>query len=76
LSLKEGTAPYNVDLLWQHIAEALPEATRAQLLRLLHDLKDSWSWKSLWSQASSAGKTIAGSLRKETRPRQSAGRKK
>lgn len=66
VSLAETSAPYNVEHLWQRIADALPEATRAQLLRLLHDLKGSWSWRSVLSQAAGAGRTIAGALRKET----------
>lgn len=65
VSLADAGAPYNVERLWQRIAEALPEAMRAQLLRLLHDLKGRWSWKSVWSQAAGAGRTIAGALRKE-----------
>lgn len=65
VSLGESTQTYNVELLWQRIAEALPEATRAQLLRCLHELKDTWTWKGVWSQASSAGRTIAGSLRNQ-----------
>lgn len=63
VSLAESAAPYNVERLWQRIADALPEATRAQLLRLLHDLKGSWSWRTVLSQAAGAGRTIAGTLR-------------
>jgi predicted GTPase len=63
VSLVDPQAPYNVELLWQRIAEALPEAMRAQLLRCLHELRDTWSWKSVWSQAAGAGRTIAGTLR-------------
>jgi predicted GTPase len=65
VSLVDATAPYNVEHLWQRIADALPEATRAQLLRCLHDLRDTWSWRSVWSQAAGAGRTIADVLRKE-----------
>jgi hypothetical protein len=65
VSLIDPAAPYNVEQLWQRIAEALPEAMRAQLLRCLHDLKDAWTWKSVWSQASGAGRAIAGSLKKQ-----------
>jgi predicted GTPase len=64
VSLIDPSTPYNVEQLWLRIAEALPEAMRAQLLRCLHDLRDSWSWKSVWSQTSGAGRAIAGSLRK------------
>ncbi|HRO50685.1 MAG TPA: hypothetical protein PLW75_11140, partial [Hyphomicrobium sp.] len=58
-------APYNVERLWQSIANALPEATRAQLLRVLHELKDRWTWGSLWSQASGAGRALAGAFKKD-----------
>ncbi len=58
-----GDKPFNVESLWQRIADALPEATRAQLLRCLHELKDEWSWKDVWSQASGAGRAIAGSFK-------------
>lgn len=70
VSLLDPKAPYNVEQLWQQIAEALPEAMRAQLLRCLHELKDAWSWKSVWTQASGAGRAIAGSIRR--RPAQSS----
>lgn len=63
VSLADPRSPYNVERLWQGIAEALPEAMRAQLLRCLHELRGSWSWKSIWSQARGAGRTIAGTLR-------------
>jgi predicted GTPase len=66
VSLADSVAPYNVDRLWQNITEALPEAKRAQLLRSLHDLRDAWSWKGIWSQATGAGRTIAGALRPQS----------
>lgn len=65
VSLVETSAPYNVEALWQRIAEELPEAMRAQLLRCLHELKDKWTWKSVWSQASGAGRAVAGALKDE-----------
>jgi hypothetical protein len=55
--------PYNVETVWERIADALPEAMRAQLLRLLHDLRGRWRWSSVWSEASKAGRAIAGSFR-------------
>ena len=67
VSLADPEAPYNVERLWQRIAAALPEATRAQLLRCLHDLRDSWTWRSVWSQAAGAGRTIAGALKEVSR---------
>lgn len=74
VSLGEKTRPYNIERLWQQIAEALPEATRAQLLRCLHELKDNWTWKDVWTQASSAGRAIAGSFRRQ--PDQSRGERR
>lgn len=64
VSLRPG-ANYNVEALWQQIASTLPEATRAQLLRCLSDLKDDWRWSSLWKQTSNASRAIAGSLKKQ-----------
>lgn len=65
VSTAKPEVAYNIEGLWKRISEALPEATRAQLLRALHDLKDVWSWKSVWSQTTGAGRTIAGALKKE-----------
>lgn len=62
VSLQDPAKPYNVERLWQAIADALPEAMRAQLLRCLNELKESWSWRRLWTQASGAGRALAGSL--------------
>ena len=76
LSLAETAPAYNVELLWARIAGALPEATRAQLLRCLDDLKSSWSWKSLWSQTANASRTLAGTLRpRPAADRRAGGRK-
>jgi predicted GTPase len=63
VSLQAGKA-YNVEKVWEHIAAALPEAMRAQLLRCLHDLRDEWNWSSVWSQTASAGRSLVGALRK------------
>ncbi|MBN8913148.1 MAG: 50S ribosome-binding GTPase [Rhizobiales bacterium] len=65
VSLLRPDAPYNIERLWQRVFEAVPEARRAQLLRALHELKDVWSWKSVWSQAAGAGRVIAGAFKKE-----------
>lgn len=65
VSLRNEGAAYNVERVWQRIADALPEATRAQLLRCLHDLKDKWTWRSVWSQASGAGRALAGAIKSE-----------
>jgi predicted GTPase len=58
---------FNIEKVWEHIAAALPEAMRAQLLRCLHDLKDDWKWSSLWSQTTNAGRAIAGAVAKRKR---------
>jgi predicted GTPase len=63
VSLQAGK-PYNVEKVWEHIAAALPEAMRAQLLRCLHDLRDDWSWSTIWKQTAGAGRALAGTLRK------------
>jgi hypothetical protein len=63
VSLASPKAAYNVEALWARIAETLPEAMRAQLLRCLSGLRGRWSWSSLWSEAGKAGRAIAGALR-------------
>jgi hypothetical protein len=62
VAMPDHAEPYNIDAAWGRIAEALPEAMRAQLLRCLNELKGRRSWSSVWSQASKAGRAIAGSL--------------
>jgi len=63
VSLRDPGQPYNVEQVWERIATVLPHAIGAQLMRCLDDLKDDWSWKSVWSQASGAGRVLAGSFR-------------
>lgn len=65
VSLWDKAEPYNVERLWERIADELPEAMRAQLLRCLHELKDKWTWKSVWTQASGAGRALAGAIKSE-----------
>jgi predicted GTPase len=72
VSLRADAPAYNVEQLWQSIAAALPEAMRAQLLRCLHELRDSWTWSSVWSQASRGGRSIAGSLGKQKPKKQNS----
>jgi len=67
VSLADPAPPYNVEHLWERIADALPEAMRAQLLRCLHELKDDWSWGSVWTQASNAGRAIGSLVRQKKR---------
>ncbi|MGE0023752.1 MAG: GTPase family protein [Hyphomicrobium sp.] len=69
VSLADPARPYNIEALWRRMSEVLPEAVRAQLLRMLHDLGDDWTWSSVWSQAAGAGRTIAGAFRRSERSR-------
>lgn len=56
---------YNLDAVWAAIAAAVPEATRAQLLRCITDLKTAgWQWNSAWRQTKNLGGVIASSLKK------------
>lgn len=57
LSAERGL--YNVDLVWAELAEALPEAKRAQLLRRLAGAKRGVDWRRLLSQATGAGRLAA-----------------
>jgi hypothetical protein len=54
LSVASGRVPYNVDHLSQRIAARVPEAQRAQLLRLMEDAAPRWSVTRLGKQASNA----------------------
>jgi len=67
VSLADAARPYNIEALWRRMSDVLPEAIRAQLLRTLHELRDDWSWSSVWSQAAGAGRTIAGAFRRSER---------
>jgi predicted GTPase len=67
VAMPDHAEPYNVEAVWARIAEALPEAMRAQLLRCLHELKAGGGWASVWSQAGKAGRAIAGSLTRNDR---------
>ena len=66
VSMLASATPYNAEALWKRIAEELSEAMRAQLLRCLNELKESWSWSTVWSQASGAGRALAGTFRRKT----------
>jgi len=58
IALADGRTPYNVDVLWAELTEALPDAKRAQLIRRLRSASG-WSWGKLWSQAVNAGRVTA-----------------
>jgi hypothetical protein len=53
---------YNVDAIWKRIADLVPEAQRAQLVRRLSGARDGFAWTRLWSQARNAGGVIARAL--------------
>lgn len=62
ISLVAG-AHYNIDALWARMLMALPDARRAHLVRRLHDAKSDWNWHRIWSQAATAGRVLAKTLR-------------
>ena len=53
-----AVAPYNIDAVWVKIIELMSEAQRARLLRTLKDIQSASNWRSIWSQAVSAGRVI------------------
>lgn len=55
---------YNIDLVWSRMLALLPEARSAQLTRRLQSARSGWSWRQIGSQAISAGKMLARSLRR------------
>jgi predicted GTPase len=57
LSAERGI--YNVDLVWAELAEALPEAKSAQLLRRIAGARRGVDWRRLLSQATGAGRLAA-----------------
>jgi predicted GTPase len=50
---------YNVDLVWAELAQELPEAKRAQLLRRIASAKRGIDWRKVLSQATGAGRLAA-----------------
>ena len=54
VSVAAGREPYNVGQLYERIAAHVPEAQRAQLLRLMEDAAPRWSIGRLGRQASNA----------------------
>ncbi|MGE0628423.1 MAG: GTPase family protein [Hyphomicrobiaceae bacterium] len=61
--LAPGIETYNIDAVWAAIAEALPDASRARLVRTLRDARASWDWRRVWSQARSGGRVLFDTLR-------------
>jgi len=58
----EAVAPYNIDALWAKLKDLMPDARRARLLRTLEDAKAAPAWRSVWSQATNAGRVIGGTF--------------
>ena len=55
-------APYNIDVAWAKIADVLPAARSAQLLRRVAAMRGSIDWRRLLGQAVGAGRVAAGEL--------------
>lgn len=55
-------APYNVDVLWARVIDALPSARSAQLLRCISEATPGFQWRRLIGQAVGAGRLVAGAL--------------
>jgi predicted GTPase len=57
---------YNIDLVWAKIAEQIPEAKRARLVRIMAAARDGGiNWRRVLGQAAGAGRLIAGALKHE-----------
>lgn len=53
---------YNIDAIWAEITERMPEAQRAQLVRVLREADKGWDWKRIRTQALNAGRVLSRSL--------------
>ena len=62
ISLKRA-AQFNVDAVWDRLAEILPDAQSAQLARQLAHGTGGWRLKKIFSQTVMAGKALGGSFR-------------
>ena len=62
VSVAAGREPYNVEKLAERIAASVPEAQRAQLLRLMEDAAPRLSVKRFWKQAANAAWSAARSV--------------
>ncbi len=63
VSMAAHKPPYNIAQVWTKVAELLPEATRAQLVRRMRGASG-WKWRKLWSQAVNAGRLTTRALSK------------
>jgi predicted GTPase len=59
VSLSPERGHYNVDLVWGELAEALPAAKSAHLLRRVASARRAVDWRRLWGQAVGAGRLAA-----------------
>jgi predicted GTPase len=57
---------YNADAIWAEIMEQIPDAQRAQLVRMLQDIGRGLDWRKLKSQALNAGRILARAVFPET----------
>ncbi|MEO1205709.1 MAG: GTPase [Pseudomonadota bacterium] len=62
VSLAPERPAYNVDVVWAKLAERLPEAKSAQLLRCVRGADKGTSWRTVLSQAVGAGRVLARTL--------------
>lgn len=60
--LAQGVKSYNVELVWAKLAELLPEARSAQLVRCLYDATGSFDWRTLLGQSLRAGRLVVSAL--------------
>lgn len=66
--LSSARGVYNVDLVWGELAEALPAAKSANLLRRVASARRGMNWRRLMSQAIGAGRLAADVLVRGSRP--------
>jgi predicted GTPase len=64
--LELGRGVYNADAIWAGIMEQIPDAQRAQLVRMLQDAGRGLDWRKLRSQALNAGRILARAVLPET----------
>lgn len=63
--LDEPSHYYNLDVLWAHLVEHLPEARKARLIRLRQE--KGWDWSKILTQAKGAGRFATGALNRKDR---------
>ncbi len=63
VSVPDNQRATDIENVWIRIAQALPDAKHAQLVRRLRGA-DGRSWSKLWSQAINAGRTVTSAIKK------------